>query len=118
MGDAGARHDVVRPAWTCVVDGDPWPCARAREDLAAEYVHAPTSLTVLMALYLGEAIGDREAGGWALDGGLHARFLAWVRPAVDSAAAGRAAHAGGRLDADREPPTTTGRGDEVVGGRP
>ncbi|WP_203710450.1 hypothetical protein [Asanoa siamensis] len=31
------RHCYTRPTWTCVVDGDEWPCASAKSELRHQF---------------------------------------------------------------------------------
>ncbi|MGC4793661.1 flavin reductase [Micromonospora saelicesensis] len=75
------RHAPVRPFWFCAADAQPWPCGRARVELAAEYADEPRLLAVDMADCLGEATRDlcglypRPPEPVAMYG----RFLGWVR---------------------------------------
>ncbi|MET8083143.1 flavin reductase [Micromonospora sp. NPDC005197] len=75
------RHAPVRPFWFCAADAQPWPCGRARADLAGEYADEPRLLAVDMADCLGEATRDL-CGLYPEPPNpveMYARFLGWVR---------------------------------------
>lgn len=59
-----------------VVEGKPWPCQSARSDLVARV--GGTDLSILMAVYLGEAAGNLVDPAPAE---LYRRLLAWTRQA-------------------------------------
>lgn len=69
-------HMPLRPAWTCVVCDDLWPCATRRQQLTAEFFDTPMSLGLLMGQYFGEAINDLPH--W-VDEDIYHRFLGWIR---------------------------------------
>jgi hypothetical protein len=52
------KHRLVRPTWTCEVDGKPWPCTVKRHALLVEYRDEPTMLTIHFAGYLDLACRD------------------------------------------------------------
>jgi hypothetical protein len=68
------QHIAGRPSWDCLACGKPWPCDRAREQLAGEMD------TVQLAMYawvnLAEAAEDIPA--MPADE-MFERFLAWTR---------------------------------------
>ncbi|WP_433361907.1 hypothetical protein ACQPZX_29365 [Actinoplanes sp. CA-142083] len=70
-------HVPQRPAWTCRVCGDEWPCNAARENLLAEKQDDPTGTAVLMWTYLESFIFDQGPGPL---GDAFERFIAWTRP--------------------------------------
>jgi hypothetical protein len=65
----------ARPAWSCTMCGDAWPCAARRARLLEEHAQALSYLKVMMALYLSDASGELAA---VPAGDLHTRFLGWV----------------------------------------
>jgi hypothetical protein len=66
----------LRPAWTCAVCCDFWPCETRRKQLLAEYQGTPASLGLLMGGYYDEAM--RDLPHWPpVD--IHRRFLGWIR---------------------------------------
>ncbi|MGI5180529.1 hypothetical protein ACQEVZ_29865 [Dactylosporangium sp. CA-152071] len=67
-----AAHRVVRPSWTCAVDGLPWPCVEAQQALSSS---DPAALLQTMAKLM--AIAQRELDGTDL-ATLYRRFLAWT----------------------------------------
>jgi hypothetical protein len=69
-------HGPVLPTWSCAGCGRPWPCARRRIELRAEYDQAPVSLALYMGACLVSASHDL---GWSTAGTLHRRFLGWLR---------------------------------------
>lgn len=79
MNGVPARpHTPVRPLWRCRRCGCPWPCSPARLALLVEYKDARSSLAVYLGLALADALDDLHRLG--LDtGGVHARFLGWLR---------------------------------------
>lgn len=72
--DDGRHHHPIRPIWTCVVCGDPWPCQLAREWMLRTYTLVPRSLT--MASYFTQACEELTTLGV---GEIHGRFLGWIR---------------------------------------
>lgn len=71
------RHLPNRPAWTCVVDGKPWPCAGARVHLRTAYADDRAGLAVYMSQELIAAAID-VADEDALPPDLFNRFMAWI----------------------------------------
>lgn len=71
---SGDDHPPLRPSWECAVDGLPWPCDRAREQLAAEM--AGTSLAMWMATTMVHVAREVPT---IRPGELFERFLAWTR---------------------------------------
>ncbi|MEH1169903.1 hypothetical protein V6V47_31440 [Micromonospora sp. CPCC 205539] len=82
-------HTPLRPTWCCRADGRPWPCAKARLLLKAEFDADPVALTVYLAGLYHEAAHDL----YQLDPPdrpspreLFDRFVAWGpsrRPVID-----------------------------------
>jgi hypothetical protein len=75
-------HLRDRPSWDCLACAQPWPCAHAKGELLREFRRHPSSLTIYMSSYLGEALNDLTAHGEAPPPDLYERFLSWVRPSV------------------------------------
>ncbi|RSM59637.1 hypothetical protein DMB66_27055 [Actinoplanes sp. ATCC 53533] len=75
-------HLRDRPSWDCLACARPWPCAHAKSELLREFRRHPSSLTIYMSSYLGEALNDLTAHGEAPPPDLYERFLSWVRPSV------------------------------------
>jgi hypothetical protein len=71
------EHLPSRPVWDCTTCGRPWPCAPAREGLAAEYVHDFTGLSVLLWNHFEDY--SHDAGSGPL-GEAYERFMGWSRP--------------------------------------
>jgi hypothetical protein len=71
------RHLPVRPEWTCVVDGKPWPCPGARIHLRSQFVDDRVGLAVYMSTQLMTAAVDITSGD-ALPPDLFNRFMAWT----------------------------------------
>lgn len=69
-------HGPVLPIWTCAGCGAPWPCPTRKRELRAEFDKAPVSLAIYMGSYLVWAAEDLS---WVPAGGLHQRFVGWVR---------------------------------------
>lgn len=69
-------HLPARPAWTCRVCGDAWPCVTRRRELLGEYDGALVSLTLYLVGLFADACVDLPA---AEAGALHQRFLGWLR---------------------------------------
>lgn len=67
------EHIARRPDWTCVVDGQPYPCPVARQELAAE--RSPTQLAVFMWAQLESAAHDLPNASL---GEMFERFLKWT----------------------------------------
>lgn len=76
------RHFRDRPSWDCPACGQPWPCVQAKEELLSEFRRHPSSLTIYMSSYMGEALNDLTAHGEAPPPDLYERFLSWVRPSA------------------------------------
>lgn len=75
-GKAVSVHDPVLPVWSCGGCALPWPGPTRRRELRAEFDGAPVSL----ALYLGAQLVRASADlTWLPAGGLHRRFLGWLR---------------------------------------
>lgn len=70
---AAMEHIARRPDWSCVVDGQPYPCRVARKELTAE--NSPTRLAVFMWAQLEEAAHDLPN---ASVGEMFERFLKWT----------------------------------------
>ena len=70
-----AFHLPTRPAWTCVVCGDDYPCATRRAQLLADFDGAFVQLAVFMSLDYLEATTDLSTVAAQV---LHARFF-WYR---------------------------------------
>jgi hypothetical protein len=70
-------HSPARPAWTCTVCADTWPCATRQRELLGEFDGARVSLTLYLAELFLDACADLPA---APAGALHQRFLGWVPP--------------------------------------
>ncbi len=72
-----SAHCALRPKWLCAACGGPWPCFTRRQQLAAEYEGAPTSLSIYLAKSMVEAaydLPDRPAGL------IYEQFLGWLGP--------------------------------------
>jgi hypothetical protein len=68
-------HLPQRPAWTCQVCEEPYPCPTRRTQLLAEFRGASVQLNVFMGLDFTEAAGElRGVSGDEL----HRRFF-WYR---------------------------------------
>lgn len=65
-------HLPSRPAWTCQVCGDPYPCQTRRVQLLDEFRGASVQLAVFMSIDFMEAAAELPAVP-AQD--LHARFF-------------------------------------------
>jgi hypothetical protein len=63
-------------AWDCQVDGKPWPCDAAREELSDAFVENPVALAEFMATQLGRAASVLFAEPLDV---LYERFIAWTR---------------------------------------
>lgn len=77
---AQPEHLPMRPLWLCRACGQPWPCARARLVLVAEYRDDPVSLFLHLAGLLHEAIDDLHQLNPCSTGAvrdLFVRFLGW-----------------------------------------
>lgn len=70
-------HGPLRPAWTCIGCGQPWPCHTRRAELLAEFDSAPVTLALVLAGYLVEACEDLP---YEPAGPLYDRFVGWMRP--------------------------------------
>jgi hypothetical protein len=70
-----AYHLPTRPAWTCVVCGDDYPCATRRAQLREDFRTAPVQFALFMSVYFMNATADLP--GVPPDE-LHARFF-WFR---------------------------------------
>ncbi|GAB1641059.1 hypothetical protein [Krasilnikovia sp. MM14-A1259] len=70
-----AAHRPDRPSWDCTACAKPWPCALARDYLAAD-TGGGASLAMLMWIYLEDYCGDRPEGPL---GDVFDRFIAWTR---------------------------------------
>ncbi|UQU67284.1 hypothetical protein COUCH_13870 [Couchioplanes caeruleus] len=71
-------HLPARPSWDCLVCERSWPCANAKEDLAAQYRHFPSGLAIYMASTMYDAVHDLTALGESAPADLYERFLEWV----------------------------------------
>jgi hypothetical protein len=75
-------HQPLRPNWSCVGCGYPWPCPSRRRQLLAHYDGAPASLALMLSAALVEAAADLRS---APAGDLHDRFVGWLPPYHPSA---------------------------------
>ena len=71
---ASEEHPAHRPDWDCEVCGQPWPCDRAREQLAAEM--RGTTLALNMQIYMVNALRENPS---IPPTELFERFLSWTR---------------------------------------
>jgi len=69
-------HVPARPGWLRVACSEPWPCRIRRQDLLIEYSIARVALSMLMSVYLVDALEDLAE---VRAGELHRRFLGWAR---------------------------------------
>lgn len=67
-------HALVRPGWTCEVDGELWPCTTRRAELVAAY--PKRELAALMRGYLHTAFADLPH---ADADEVTAQLVGWVR---------------------------------------
>ncbi|MFU8874652.1 hypothetical protein [Micromonospora sp. SL4-19] len=74
-------HGPVMPIWSCGGCDLPWPCPTRKQELRAEYVDAPVSLTLYLGSHLVQATEDMPC---TPAGVLHRRFLGWTREAERS----------------------------------
>jgi hypothetical protein len=72
-GLTGAPHVEERPSWDCRACGRPWPCDRARAELASAL--SPVALRTAMWMRLEVAASDLPLGPPAE---LFERFLRWA----------------------------------------
>lgn len=72
-------HLPLRSTWDCHSCGAPWPCAAAKAELAIEYRHSTTSLSVYLAAQLYDAVDALTTQGDLSAAELYERFLAWAR---------------------------------------
>ena len=72
------EHLHGRPAWDCRACGQPWPCANAKVNLAAEFTGFPSVLAIYMAAQMHDALLDLTAHGEAPPPDLYDRFLSWI----------------------------------------
>jgi hypothetical protein len=70
------EHFYRRPSWSCQGCGEPWPCARARDDLIAQYRPERISLAMYLGALLADAVHD---GLGPCPDDVYARLLGWVR---------------------------------------
>lgn len=70
-------HQPLRPNWSCVGCGYPWPCPSRRRQFQAEYADAPVSLALVLGSAFVEAAADLRG---TPSGELHDRFVGWVPP--------------------------------------
>jgi hypothetical protein len=75
-------HFRDRPSWDCLACAQPWPCVHAKDELLNEFQRHPSSLTIYMSAYMGEAMDDLTAHGESPPPDLYERFLAWIRPSA------------------------------------
>ena len=71
---SGDDHSVEIPSWNCRVCRDSWPCAPARDQLAAEM--QGTDLLLFMAMDMVRAARDNPT---IPASELFHRFIAWAR---------------------------------------
>jgi hypothetical protein len=67
-----AVHRVLRPSWTCAVDGLAWPCTEARRTLSDI---APAALQQTMAKLMALAQGELTGADPATQ---YRRFIGWT----------------------------------------
>ncbi|BAL91351.1 hypothetical protein AMIS_61310 [Actinoplanes missouriensis 431] len=72
------EHFYLRPSWSCQGCGEPWPCARARADLMAQYRPERISLAIYLGAVLADALHDGL--GTSCPEALYHRMLGWIRP--------------------------------------
>jgi hypothetical protein len=72
-------HLPERPSWDCEACGKPWPCAVAKTELMEQYGRWDLSLSLLLGLYLVDAIDDYCGGRQSLPADLHFGILGWAR---------------------------------------
>jgi hypothetical protein len=70
-------HRPRRPEWTCVVDGENWPCATARRLMSEPHPDDPGKLALQMAQIMICAAEDLVPANPA---SLYKRFVAWTLP--------------------------------------
>jgi hypothetical protein len=68
-------HRPVRPSWICCVDGEPWPCDRARKELSDVFFGSEEALAAQMAWVMAAAAADL---GTADPSRLYRRFVRWT----------------------------------------
>jgi hypothetical protein len=92
-------HTPLRPSWLCVMDGKPWPCDPAREEMADD---CRITRAIMMSVMLDLAAGDMPT---ATPGELFERFVAWTRatPVAGSDIGAEAAGSPGATRTDSEP---------------
>ncbi len=75
-------HLPNRPAWTCQVCEQPYPCPTRRTQLLAEFGGASVQLTVFMSIDLMDAVAELPGVKGA---DLHRRFFWYRYPGRDTA---------------------------------
>lgn len=69
-----AQHNYRRPAWLCLVDGEPWPCRTRRAAFLAKYPSDGMRLRGILGAQLLDA--KRDLGGDGEE--LYQRFIGWT----------------------------------------
>ncbi|GIF71876.1 hypothetical protein Asi02nite_13940 [Asanoa siamensis] len=80
-GTSGAskpEHVSARPSWLCAVDGDDWPCPRARTELAQRFDGDEAALAVYLVGQLFVASSDLYGTAKGQPRLLACRFLFWA----------------------------------------
>jgi hypothetical protein len=72
------KHIGDRPSWICRACGDPWPCARARQDLRVEFRWFPSVFKIYMMGQMADATADLEPDSPGPSAALYDRFLSWL----------------------------------------
>jgi hypothetical protein len=71
-------HVSSRPGWLCAVDGDDWPCPRARTELAQQFDGDDGALAAYLTGELFAAAGDLYGTAKGEPRLLACRFLFWA----------------------------------------
>lgn len=69
-------HD--RPAWDCRVCKQPWPCAKAKDNLLTEFRGFPSVLTIYLSGHMYDAVLDLRHHGDLAPNDLYERFISWA----------------------------------------
>jgi hypothetical protein len=68
-------HRVQRPQWTCVTDGEPWPCDPARTMMAKGWGDDTDALAGMLTVLMGQAADELHQSDPTR---LYRRFVGWV----------------------------------------
>jgi hypothetical protein len=69
-------HEPTRPAWTCAVCDEEWPCRKRRTQLVAAVGASRLGLALILADQFIQATEDRPDLAPSV---LYTRFLGWLR---------------------------------------